>query len=244
MNRAQISQLQDRYVIRWYKRWRVVLREMLKPVLESIEVSGVAATLDNMDHMMQSDHVRAEMRRFYFSAGMPFARGLLREYKLHKDSFDLYFEAAMDSFVTENLGQRIVSITGTSKDEVIDILRGLIDSGDAVSLSRAEIQNKVIKAYGSFERMSAARIARTEIATITNKARSIAVESIGHKVQKQWTAGGKNIRPEHQAASNGEWIDKELPYNVGGENLMYPGDPAGSAWNVINCKCVEVYRIL
>jgi len=24
---------------------------------------------------------------------------------------------------------------------------------------------------------------------------------------------------------------------VGGERLMYPGDPSGSAENVINCRC-------
>jgi hypothetical protein len=26
-------------------------------------------------------------------------------------------------------------------------------------------------------------------------------------------------------------------FEVGGEMLMYPGDPAGSAGNVINCRC-------
>ena len=27
------------------------------------------------------------------------------------------------------------------------------------------------------------------------------------------------------------------PFLVGGEQLLYPGDPAGSSENVINCRC-------
>ena len=32
-------------------------------------------------------------------------------------------------------------------------------------------------------------------------------------------------------------------FSVGGEQLEYPGDPSGSAENVINCKCVIGYEI-
>jgi hypothetical protein len=28
-----------------------------------------------------------------------------------------------------------------------------------------------------------------------------------------------------------------VPFDIGGEALMYPGDPAGSAGQVINCRC-------
>ncbi len=30
------------------------------------------------------------------------------------------------------------------------------------------------------------------------------------------------------------------PFIVGGEQLQYPGDPAGSAWNVISCRCTQL----
>ena len=30
------------------------------------------------------------------------------------------------------------------------------------------------------------------------------------------------------------------PFEVDGEQLMYPGDPAGSAGNIINCQCIEI----
>jgi hypothetical protein len=31
-------------------------------------------------------------------------------------------------------------------------------------------------------------------------------------------------------------------FDVGGEKLKYPGDPRGSAGNVIQCRCAVVYE--
>jgi hypothetical protein len=33
------------------------------------------------------------------------------------------------------------------------------------------------------------------------------------------------------------------PFIVSGEELMYPGDPSGSAGNVINCRCAIGYVV-
>ena len=40
-----------------------------------------------------------------------------------------------------------------------------------------------------------------------------------------------------------DWETRPIgqPFNVGGELLMYPSDPKGSAANVINCRCVLGY---
>lgn len=38
--------------------------------------------------------------------------------------------------------------------------------------------------------------------------------------------------------ANGQVVAPESPFIVGGEELMYPRDPAGSAENTINCSCL------
>jgi uncharacterized protein with gpF-like domain len=43
-------------------------------------------------------------------------------------------------------------------------------------------------------------------------------------------------REEHWEAS-GQEVQYDEPFDVGGEELMYPGDPAGSPWNIYNCRC-------
>jgi hypothetical protein len=36
-------------------------------------------------------------------------------------------------------------------------------------------------------------------------------------------------------------VGKDEPFIVMGEQLDYPGDPVGSAGNVINCRCTQIY---
>lgn len=60
-------------------------------------------------------------------------------------------------------------------------------------------------------------------------------------LKKQWIhgQGSRKPRPSHIAA-NGQIRDQNQPFDVGGEKLMYPRDPAGSAHNTINCSCFTV----
>jgi len=30
-------------------------------------------------------------------------------------------------------------------------------------------------------------------------------------------------------------------FEVGGELLDYPGDPSGSGWNIVNCRCFTAF---
>jgi hypothetical protein len=38
-------------------------------------------------------------------------------------------------------------------------------------------------------------------------------------------------------AADGQVVGLDEPFIVGGEQLMYPGDPAGSPGNICNCLC-------
>lgn len=55
----------------------------------------------------------------------------------------------------------------------------------------------------------------------------------------EWRTAGSNPRAAHSAA-NGQVRPITQPFIVGGERLMHPSDPAGSAGNIINCHCLEL----
>jgi hypothetical protein len=61
---------------------------------------------------------------------------------------------------------------------------------------------------------------------------------------KTWlTSHGPTVRPTHEEAEEkygDSPIPVEEPFEVGGEQLMFPGDPSGSAEEVINCQCVQL----
>ena len=54
---------------------------------------------------------------------------------------------------------------------------------------------------------------------------------------KQWLSRDDSaVRPGHRLA-DGQIRFLSQPFIVSGESLMAPGDPSGSPWNVINCRC-------
>lgn len=54
---------------------------------------------------------------------------------------------------------------------------------------------------------------------------------------KRWdTIMDNKERTEHRKANN-QARPLNQPFIVGGEPLLFPGDPTGAPWNVINCRC-------
>ena len=92
----------------------------------------------------------------------------------------------------------------------------------------------------------AERIFRTEVLRIQSiatqarmKQNAEAMRRAGWALGKRWLATpDKRARLSHLAAM-GQEREVDEPFKVGGEELMYPRDPAGSAGNTINCRCVS-----
>jgi uncharacterized protein with gpF-like domain len=93
----------------------------------------------------------------------------------------------------------------------------------------------------------AERIFRTENMRVFNLAhhsQQQAMSGMFPGLLKRWLAtGDSRTRDTHLEAhirySNNP-IPADEPFVVGGEELMYPLDPAGSPENTINCRCTEV----
>lgn len=90
--------------------------------------------------------------------------------------------------------------------------------------------------------------ARTVSVTEVHRAYNMGATAAALRVQqdspmsimfKQWQSKHDSaVRPEHRLA-DGQIRLVSQPYMVGGESLMAPGDPSGSPWNVINCRCKQ-----
>jgi hypothetical protein len=59
------------------------------------------------------------------------------------------------------------------------------------------------------------------------------------KAQKMWTAILDERTRDAHAEADGQIVDEDEPYNVGGEELMEPGDDSlgASDENICNCRC-------
>lgn len=142
-------------------------------------------------------------------------------------------------------------IGGLTKKAAAD-LNGAIQRAFLGGQSLQDIVNQVGRAIGGdkFTGLFSPVAARAEsIATneilrvhsMASQARLSALESSVPSLQKQWLHVPLAIAPRiAHIAANGQVRDVNQPFDVGGEKLMYPRDPNGSADNTINCHCLLV----
>lgn len=95
----------------------------------------------------------------------------------------------------------------------------------------------------------AERIARTETHTVseaTTHESAGAISDAGYDLTKEWVATmtDSRTRPDHVDA-DGQVVSINNPFMLGdaAEELMFPGDPSGSAAQVANCRCSTVYSM-
>lgn len=92
-------------------------------------------------------------------------------------------------------------------------------------------------------RQRAKTIVYTELGRIYATATQASMEDATKRLpglRKRWVKSGKlHPRPEHVVA-HGQLRGVNEPFDIAGEALLYPRDPAGSAGNTINCGCLSI----
>jgi len=148
-------------------------------------------------------------------------------------------DAEIERFIAEHTAERVVQISDSLKQQIAGIVRRGLQEGQ----SSEQIASAIVQATsGEMAKARARRIAQTETHTAAQVGQYAAARGSPFKFRKQWLATeDKRTRPAH-AEANGQTRDLDEPFVVGGEELMFPGDPKGSAGNVINCRCVVLYE--
>jgi len=137
--------------------------------------------------------------------------------------------------------QRVTLVQGTAKKTLIKVYRQL--SSDPVFASEGEVvKAKMLRQqFDKYNKYQAERLVRTEATNAANAATMQSAKDIfpGADMQKEWiSANDERTRGWHRISNISEPIvDFDKPFIVMGEELMRPGDPRGSAKNVINCRC-------
>lgn len=140
-----------------------------------------------------------------------------------------------------------------------EVVREIIHKGDREGWSLARMQQALTNTFETWlgratqhpdldwiaERLNPGRvemIARTESMRAANAAKFAVGVECGIQ-DKEWvTAIDGRERPAHREA-DGQIVKMQDAFVVGGEQMMFPGDPSASVGNVVNCRCTVVYVI-
>lgn len=160
------------------------------------------------------------------------------------------FSRKLTDIVRTVCGDKIRTITSTSKEKIKQIIRDVIDESETEGLGIPEMTSNIYKAVGANLRGNgyarAKAIAQTEVISASNQASEYAAKSTGYQYRKFWsTSGLPNIRPSHiEAEQHSDAVNGLLPDERFPNGLLYPGDPAGSAEEVINCRCTLMHEVI
>lgn len=154
------------------------------------------------------------------------------------------WETLLRAFVTQYGAQNVKRTSETTFDDVQEALNTALESEEAVG--ETEIVSSILKAKG-LSVFRAETIARTETHNAAmfaseGTAKSIAA-SAGLTLMKQWVpATDERTRESHVVMAGSDPIPMNAYFDIGGERLLRPGDPNGSAGNIINCRCILTYK--
>ncbi len=164
--------------------------------------------------------------------------------------YESIFQNKLTQLVSLQSGTKITTITSTSRNKILGIIRDVLNESDTEGWGIDKITSEFYKKVGRNLRGNgyarARAIAQTEIISASNQAAEMAAQSTGYEYRKFWsTSGLKDIRlthieaEEHSDQMNGLRPDQTFP-----NGLLYPGDPSGPPEEVINCRCSLLHEIV
>ena len=193
----------------------------------------------DVDHVVneQTTRLRKILRAHYRRVAMTAGRQATIAYDPPK-SMNESFWNEVNQFIALNAGRKVKLMQDTSKGILDFVIQTGIENGE----TNREIATRLRKQGKKVSKFQALRIARTETLGIYNAATDASVRDTGLKFDRVWSTT-KDLRTRRRKKKSfyDHWIvdgqrrKQGEPFDVSGQNLDYPGDPKGSAGNIINC---------
>jgi len=188
-------------------------------------------------------------RNLYSEIGMRFA-------KWYVNNFQKYTTKAVDTSSVDNIWQqsfadfgsaigaeRVTLVSGTAKQTLISITQRLMQDPEFMALGAVERGRILRNQFNRYSQWQAERLVRTEATAAANFAQTQAAQTIfpPEQMQKEWIASFDDRTRDTHSAADGQIVNANDSFIVGGQQMMFPGDPSGGAAECINCRCSVAY---
>lgn len=144
--------------------------------------------------------------------------------------------------VTKAFGRRVNKVSGINAT-TRDSIRAQLQAGEAAGESIKDLAARVGDVFDMASGYRATMIARTETNGAVNEADHLAAgqaeSEADLKLVKEWVAIQDDRTRDSHAEIDGEKVGLDETF---GNGLAYPGDEAGDAGEVVNCRCTLVYE--
>lgn len=253
---------------RTYKRrWRDLLQELIEPVIKEITPADMDGLADRIPQLIRDDEITELWHEQNQTVAVYFAKQTYRSItkqmdpgvvrKMGEIPTDEEFLRMVMSILMHAGGERITSITGTTRARAVSIILSSLERSSREGLGTAYmsqiLRDDLKNVWDNVSTYMASRIARTETAAASNLGSLAGAKKFGEPMLKVWlstrdprTRRRSNSGWEHYgkypSGPDGEAVGLDEKFTKTGEKLDYPGDYSGSAGNVIHCRCTQYYE--
>ena len=151
-------------------------------------------------------------------------------------------------FVNRRLDQVLPGLAETTKSRVNRDLRNSLTEATNLGLRGKDLEdyvaNGISDSLGKKRLGRASTIARTEGLALSQFGQDLAVSQTGLTLEKEWVAQRDGVVRDSHRLADGQRVQKNGFFNVGGYNMLYPADSSGGApaGEIINCRCSLIYH--
>lgn len=202
------------------------LQDQMKRVIEALDNTQKSIISEAFNVRFEIDEAKTRL--------LPVIRQILREAgELKKEELETEFDFYISNEVERTLDTRAdlfsQSINETTFNQLKDQFKESLEEGE----NRQQLIRRIEQTYRGISKGRAQNIARTEVQVANQTGQFDAYKQAGITLKIWVSTPDDKTRPSHRAL-DGQEKPIEQPFDNG---LMYPGDPSGSAGEIINCRC-------
>jgi HK97 family phage portal protein len=229
---------------RWYPVLRRLFSSQEKEVVQNMrnqdwEAHSRQLLMDNMENFRTKIQIilfdRTHSRKVFRKEGLQLmefalsqkAKEEIEQYALGID-FNLY-EPRVVAWLREKAFKFADEVNQTTESALRKTLEEAVKAGESIS----DVEKRIADVFDIARGSRTQTIARTEVISASNKGAFEAYKQSNVVEKVEWiSTRDEKVRDLHQI--DGEAVDVGAKFSNG---LQFPGDPAGDAANVINCRC-------
>lgn len=229
------------------------LEDQIAPLYQAIDEVGDITHIEVPQ--LSDEPIKQGYKQLYMATAFEFAKFDRRQAKsmvdapILKDEDEIIedmIQMAINDYLITDMGTTITAIGDTSEVLLKSLLDKLIpeimETGIGGGAAQTALRDRIKSEWHRARYFRTERIVRTEVNRAANWGSLKGVQSTEFPHNKVWLAAfTAGSRASHMDADN-QKVDSNESFNVDGEDLQYPGDPAGSAGNTINCLCSMTYE--
>jgi hypothetical protein len=223
-----------------------IIQKHVKRILNKIPVDN--ADLYNYEILINlnisNNDIFLMFKELYNTIGLDYGNKINRTLEKTTKANILFNEYLLKEillFLSTDGGLKIESVKNTLIGDVINTIKaGLGENATVIDLQRAIYA--IVEKSQTFYKWQALRIARTETTASSNFAAIKTAQNSNLVLQKEWiSVMDKRTRLDHFEINETKVELDEAFVMQSGALLQYPGDPNGTAKEVINCRCTIAF---